>query len=132
MYLSAWLKIPWLDEIEAANAVAVKDENLEEQSLFTEDLVALNRNIKATRWWQKLLQKLYSKIMKSIQGLERKKVRTSTLCTELKQEHWKVCKGFIYPRKVEDKLNWWNTEQKLSPWPKSLYTFIWLEKECIL
>jgi len=74
MYLSAWLKIPWLDEIEASNAVAVKDENLEEQSLFTEDLLALNRNIKATRWWQKLLQKLYSKIMKSIQGLERKKL----------------------------------------------------------
>lgn len=50
MFLSVQLKIPCLDEIQAANAIAVKDENLEEQSLFTEDLLALHRNIKATRW----------------------------------------------------------------------------------
>lgn len=37
MFLSAWLKVLWLDEIEAAIAGAVEDENLEEQGPLSDD-----------------------------------------------------------------------------------------------
>lgn len=49
MYLSSWSKIPCLGEIKAEIARAVKDEDLEEHGLLSDDFSVLDKSLRSTK-----------------------------------------------------------------------------------